>query len=402
MTTTPRSTAPSLHAVEDPPAPARADTTTVDAVPSGFALALAAEPGVHDPMVIAAVAAVPRHRLIPRAYQPLGEQRPATRWRLLDSDEDRAAHRVLVYSMDQVVVQLADQPAADHTVGAICTGRPAAQSSGAGLLARTLQDLRVGDGDRFLELGACTGYLSAAAHRLTRRQVTGVECDRDLVRQATPRLHEIGADVRLLARDALRGLPDGTWDKIAASFSVPAVPAGWLRHLAPGGLLRTTVNPGAPGWHATALIERDKDGAFSGTLSAELWGHVPARGAGWLPVPEQRSADGATRTAVLPPPPHTERGFWVAVGHLLPGVRRFWNPDGDEGVLLVGTDGSRAHIAPDGATVTEWGPRNLWQLAEDVHERWTAAGRPDTYRLELTDQEQRIIGGPGLHWVLPL
>ncbi|MFJ9844096.1 hypothetical protein ACIRYZ_27280 [Kitasatospora sp. NPDC101155] len=180
MSAAPRSTAPDLHTVEGPSAPATADTTTVDSVPSGYAIALAAEPGVHDPAVVAALAVVPRHHLIPRAYLPLGEERPTTRWRLLDADGDRAAYRGLVYSMDQVVVQLADQPAAEHTVGAV------------------------------------------------------------------------------------------------------------------------------------------------------------------------------------------------------------------------------AHIAPDGVTVTEWGPRALWQLAEDVHERWVAAGRPDTYRLELTDQEQRVIGGPGLHWVLPL
>lgn len=199
----------------------------------------------------------------------------------------------------------------------------------------------------------CTGYLAAAAHRLTGRQVTGVECDCGLVRQAAPRLREIGADVRLLARDALRGLPEGTWDKIAASFAVPAVPVGWLRRLAPGGVLRTTIDPGAPGWHATALVERAKGDAFAGTLTADLWGHVPARGPGWLPVPGQRPVGGATRTGVLGPPPHTERGFWVAVGHLLPGVRRFWSPAEGEDVVLVGTDGSRAHIAPDGATVTE-------------------------------------------------
>ncbi|GAB2734829.1 protein-L-isoaspartate O-methyltransferase family protein [Kitasatospora kifunensis] len=376
--------------------------STVDRAPDDFALALAAEPGVHDPTVIAALAAVARHRLIPRAYQPLGSLRPTTCWRLLDGDEDQAAHRALVYSMDQVVVQLADQPTAGHTVGGTYTGRPAAQSSGAGLLALALQDLRIEAGDRFLELGACTGYLSAAAARLTGRQVTGVEADRDLVRQATGRLQGIGADVRLLARDALRGVPDGTWDKIAASFAVPAIPDGWLRRLVPGGRLRTTISTGAPGWHATALVERDGSGSLSGMLTAELWGHVPARGAGWLPVPERPATGGATRTAALAPPSHTERGFWVAVGHLLPGVRRFWDPaaDGEEMVVLVGADGSRAHIAPNGATVTEWGPRPLWRLAEDVHQRWSTAGRPSAYQFELTGQVQRVIGGTGLQWGL--
>ncbi|MEV7931017.1 hypothetical protein [Kitasatospora sp. NPDC088779] len=223
------------------------------------------------------------------------------------------------------------------------------------MLAVALQDLRLEPGDRFLEVGACTGYLCALAAWLTGRQVTGVEIDWSLVRETGPRLAQAGADVWLPARDAERGLPDGTWDKITASFAVPSIPASWLHRLAPGGRLRTTINGGAPGWHATALVQRGIAGALTGTLTAELWGHVPSRRVGWLPVPSPPDGPGRTRCAVLPPPAHTQRGFWVAVGHLLPGVRRYWDPAGSGEVVLVGADGSRAVIAPDGATASEWG-----------------------------------------------
>ncbi|MFJ1936774.1 protein-L-isoaspartate O-methyltransferase [Kitasatospora sp. NPDC088160] len=250
---------------------------------------------------------VPRHVLIPRAYQRLGSERPVRRWRLLDAIGDLAALLELIYSTDQVVVRIGGVRPEEQSVGAECTGAPTAMSSGAGLLAVALQDLRLEPGDRFLEVGACTGYLCALAAWLTGRQVTGVEIDWSLVRETGPRLAQAGADVWLLARDAERGLPDGTWDKITASFAVPSIPASWLHRLAPGGRLRTTINGGAPGWHATALVQRGIAGALTGTLTAELWGHVPSRRVGWLPVPSPPDGPGRTRCAVLPPPAHTAR-----------------------------------------------------------------------------------------------
>ncbi|MFJ2778223.1 protein-L-isoaspartate O-methyltransferase [Kitasatospora sp. NPDC087315] len=153
------------------------------------------------------------------------------------------------------------------------------------MLAVALQDVRLGPGDRFVELGACTGYLCAVAAELTGRQANGVEIDRELARDAAPRLAAIGADVHLVVRDGLRGLPDGPWDAIAASFAVRRIPAAWLHRLAPGGRLRTTITTGAPGWHATALVHRDEAGALSGRLAGERWGHVPDRVGGWIPLP---------------------------------------------------------------------------------------------------------------------
>lgn len=103
------------------------------------------------------------------------------------------------------------------------------------------------------------------------------------------------------------------------------------------------------------------------------------------------------------PPDFRDRGFWVTLAHLLPRVRRHWpsDPGPDPVVVLVGDDGSRAHVAPDGSVVEAWGPRDLWAEAEKVHTRWSAAGRPAEFDLHLRDERQLVDGGPGLTWQLP-
>ncbi|MGY0466718.1 protein-L-isoaspartate O-methyltransferase family protein [Kitasatospora sp. cg17-2] len=370
---------------------------------SAFGTALAQEPGVHDPAVVEAMTRVPRHLLMPRLFAPLGSDRPARRWRLVDLGDEPELHLAVCYGMDQVVVQLDGRPTGPLMAGDEFTGVPSGQSSGAGLLAVTLQDLRLAPEDCFLELGACTGYLSAVAADLTGRQATGVEIDRELARDAAQRLAALGADVRIVVRDGLRGVPEGLWDAVAASFAVRRIPAAWPRRLAPGGRLRTTVTTGAPGWHATALVHRDEHGTLSGRLTAELWGHVPDRAGGWIPLPQAPADGGRRRSAVLAPPVPFERGFWVALAHNLPGVRRAWGaPGSEDDIVLVARDGSRAAVARDGSRVVERGPRNLWQEAEELHARWTAAGKPVEYRLEFTGPVQRVVGGPGLSWELPM
>ncbi|MFI9325205.1 protein-L-isoaspartate O-methyltransferase [Kitasatospora aureofaciens] len=372
---------------------------------AAFPEAVAREPGVHDERVLAAVGRVPRHLLVPELLAPVGEDRPARRWRLLRLDQQPAEHLAICYGTDQVVVQLEGQPLGGWRGGDEYTGVPTAQSSGIGLIALTLQELDPRSGDRVVEVGACTGYLAALAADLTGRQVTGVEIDRELVRVAVPRLAAAGADVRMVARDGLRGLPDRTWNVIAASCGVRGLPAAWPAALAPGGRLLTTVTTGAPGWGATALVRRDEHGLLSGQLTCGRWAHVPDRAAGWLPLQLDASVGPSRhRTAVLAPPAPTEYGFWVALAHLAPGVRRHWcAPDvAEDAVVLVGTDGSRAVVDRDGSRVVERGPHDLWSVAEAVHSRWAAAGRPTVYGLEFDRSRVRVVGGPALSWELPL
>nr|BEK71428.1 hypothetical protein KPHV_86550 [Kitasatospora purpeofusca] len=386
-----------------PQAPAGSPAAAGEAL-AAFPAAVAAEPGgpgPYDPRVLAAIGRVPRHLLIPRLFAPLGPDRPTRHWRLLDLEQHPGEHLAAVYGLEQVVVQL-DGPVA-VPAGGEAYGAPTAQSSAIGLIAATLTDLAPCPGERLVEIGACTGYLAALAADLTGRQVTGVEIDPDLVRAVAPRLAAAGADVRMVVRDGLRGLAGG-WDAIAVSFAVRGLPAAWIGALAPGGRLAATVTTGAPGWAASALVRRDEHGSLSGELVCGRWTHVPDRAAGWLPLPVVGPAgSGRRRTAVLAPPAR-EPGFWVAVAHLLPGVRRHYRAPGVESdaVVLVDGAGSRAEVAADGSAAVEWGPCDLWAEAEAVHARWAAAGRPAAYDLEFGPTGTvRSVGGPGLSWELP-
>ncbi|MGW2397181.1 protein-L-isoaspartate O-methyltransferase family protein [Kitasatospora sp. NPDC001664] len=369
-----------------------------------FLRLLALQDGVHEQRVIASLGAVPREELMPAVFTPAHQERPATRWQAVSTGHDPATWRKVVWSMDQVVVQLGSLDATVAKPGIGHHGRPTAQSSGAGLLAITLQDLRLEPGLRLVEVGACTGVLSAAAARLTGRQVTGVEVDPALARHAAVRIAKVGADVRIVARDGLRGLPEGPWDRIAASFALSALPPSWLHRLAPRGVLTCTISTAAPGWHTRAIVGRDERGRLAGRLVADRWGHVLARDVPWLPVPDHASGPARLRSSVLAPPDFRARGFWAAVAHLLPGTRRHWPPaDTDDGTvqLVHPGDGSRAHIAPDGSRCEVWGPRDLWAEAEAVHTRWTAAGSPSEFHLTVPEGRQHVDAGPGLSWYLP-
>ncbi|GJF34094.1 hypothetical protein KNE206_67940 [Kitasatospora sp. NE20-6] len=389
---------------DDPQPPADALTAVQKALVS-FPAAVAAEPdspGPYDLRVLAAIGQVPRHLLIPQLLAPVGPDRPARHWRLLDLEQHPEEHLAVCYGLEQVVVQL-DRPAAVPT-GGQAQGAPTAQSSAIGLIAAVLTDLAPGPGERLVEVGACTGYLAALATNLTGRQVMGVEVDPDLVRVAAPRLVAAGADVRMVVRNGLRGLA-GRWDAIAVSFSVRGLPAAWTGALAPGGRLAATVITGAPGWGASALVVRDERGVLSGRLEYRRWTHVPDRTAGWLPLPSGAPARPGRRRSGVLAPPRAEPGFWVAAAHLLPRVRRHYRAPGTEpdAVVLVDGAGSRAEVAADGSAAVEWGPRNLWAQAEAVHDRWAAAGRPAAYDLEFGPAGTvRTVGGAGLSWELPL
>ncbi|MGW4890682.1 hypothetical protein ACWEQL_00205 [Kitasatospora sp. NPDC004240] len=390
---------------DDPQAPADALVTAAQEALVAFPAAVEAEPdspGPYDARVLAAIGRVPRHLLIPRLLAPVGPDRPARRWRLLDLEEHPDQHLAVCYGLEQVVVQLG-RPAA-VPAGGEAYGVPTAQSSAIGLIAAALTDLAPGPGERLVEVGACTGYLAALAADLTGRQVTGVEIDPDLVRAAVPRLAAAGADVRMVVRDGLRGLT-GRWEAIAVSCAVRGLPAAWTGALAPGGRLVATVTTGAPGWGASALVRRDERGVLSGRLECGRWTHVPDRTAGWLPLPSGAPAGPGRRRSGVLAPPRAEPGFWTAAAHLLPGVRRHYRAPGAEpdAVVLVDGASSRAEVAADGSAAMEWGPQDLWAQAEAVHARWAAAGRPAAYGLEFGSAGAvRVVGGAGLSWELPL
>ncbi len=375
-----------------------------------FARAVAAQVSVDDPALIEALSTVERHVLIPRAYVPCGTVQPNRRWRLVDGSvaAERSEYLAAVYGLDQVVIQLdGEDPGRPVPRTGEAWGVPTGMSSGAGLVARALTDLELAPGMTVLEVGGAPGYLAALTARLTGRTVTTVEADSRLADHTRHRLSTTDADVRVVTGDGLLGLPGGVCtDRIAVSVSVSSIPSAVLGHLAPGGVLRCSLTTGAPGWHATALVRRDQQGHLSGRLTGGGWAPIPARGLSSVPLPAtggDQSGAAAERTCAAPPG-RAEHGFWLALAHLAPGVRRDWTAQEDRVVLVTPDDGSRAVLTrhADRWRAQESGPRRLWAEAEPHLAGWELAGRPADYQLRFDeDGAQCVDAGPHLTWTLP-
>jgi len=126
--------------------------------------------------------------------------------------------------------------------------------------ARMLQALDVQANDRILELGTGSGYMTACLAYLG-GQVTSVEIHAELLEQARRRLadQEI-LNVELLNADALAEIPEGPFDVIAITGSLPMRDDRFRTHLKPGGRLFMVV--GEPPVMEALLITRVGESAW--------------------------------------------------------------------------------------------------------------------------------------------
>ena len=120
--------------------------------------------------------------------------------------------------------------------------------------ARMLQALNVQPGDRVLEIGTGSGFVTACLARLG-GTVTSYEIEPDLSRAAAGRLDVLGVqDVELVVGDGLNpGLAPGSFDVIAVTGSVPVFPAELESLLAENGRLFVVVGeaPAMTAWLAS-------------------------------------------------------------------------------------------------------------------------------------------------------
>jgi protein-L-isoaspartate(D-aspartate) O-methyltransferase len=99
--------------------------------------------------------------------------------------------------------------------------------------------LRVEPGQRVLEIGTGSGYVTALLARLGAGAVLSLERYATLAGEATRRLAAL-AEVHVVRADGLGAdLPDGGFDRILVQGSVPAIPPHWRAALEPGGRLVT-------------------------------------------------------------------------------------------------------------------------------------------------------------------
>lgn len=124
---------------------------------------------------------------------------------------------------------------------------------------RLLQALLVTPEDEVLEIGTGSGFLTACLARLA-RQVVSIERHSDMAERARARIGSTGVrNCQVLAQDVYADFrPAQSFDAIAVTGAVAAVPDAWLRWLKPGGRL-FAVRGQSPAMEAVLITRQGAD-----------------------------------------------------------------------------------------------------------------------------------------------
>ncbi|MGW8981441.1 methyltransferase domain-containing protein [Streptomyces parvus] len=321
--------------------------------------------------------AVPRSGFVPAE---VWRQLPARCEPVVGAD----AWLALVNSDEPVVTQLDDGAEGGPGIATSSNSMPS-------MVARMLGLLDVEDGQRVLEIGTGTGYVSALlCQRLGDDLVHSVELDPVVARQAAEALAQAGYRPHLRIGDGEQPWPGlGPVDRLIATCALRYVPYALLRQVRPGGIV---VAPLARGFWSGALVRLQVQA--DGTAMGPFCG-----GATYMPMRAHRLPDlhdvrgkGRARAAGLDPARLLDLGFALYAGARLPGVRLI-HKGTDEGVQVWVTreDGAGA-AAATGEEVWQYGPGFLWEEIEQTWWEYESAGRPDAeqFGLTVTDRGQHV------------
>ncbi|WP_406060900.1 ATP-grasp peptide maturase system methyltransferase [Streptomyces sp. NBC_01077] len=349
---------------------------------------LAVDGHLRSPQWRQAVLDTPRHEFLRGGYFRRVDGGGPTGWEPVMPEDP--AWLPAAYADDSLVTQIAGAIAPGDIQGRILRA-PTSSSTMPGLVVRMLEELRVDDGMRVLEIGTGAGYSTALlCHRLGDDLVTSVEVDEEVSTRARIALGTTGHVPHLIVGDGLAGVPEGgPYDRIVTTCGILDVPPAWLAQTRPGGQILATVC----GWMYSSELARltvDDDGAAHGRLLGGQVSFMLARP--HLPPPLgvlPDLASGDERETALGPDALDD---WTArfVAQLAaPRAQRVRiSSDGgepDDVILDVGA-GSWVVLHRDGGRwiVRQGGPDRLWDGIEDHVDRWRRDGAPDLDRFRIT------------------
>lgn len=346
-----------------------------------------------DPRWRAAIEAVPRHALVPTFHQ---QDRLGVWNEVTSTTTDGLA---AVYSDRVLVTALTDTPAGVAVLSS---------STQPGLMTRMLETLDVREGHHVLEIGTGTGYNAALlTHLLGAHHVVSVDVEPELVALARTRLAALGHHPTLITGDGSAGLDEhALFDRIIATCSVPRIPWPWVEHTRPGGIILTDFKPALGAGNLVRLVRQDDHA--EGHFDPVYAGFMPLRhhpGTSPIGARVERGDDRSRqRTSSLDPhTPWTSLIVWfLAALDLGAGLAYGYSgPDPTHSPTaswITTGDGSWAEITITGDhngqhQVTEGGPRNLWSIVENAHQRWHALGQPgwDRFGLTITRELQSVF-----------
>lgn len=343
----------------------------------------------------AAVETVPRHEFLRGGFFDQVEGSAPTAWRPVLPDTAGWLERC--YADESLVTQIAGTVVPGDIRGEILR-TPTSSSTMPSLVVRMLEELRVDDGNRVLEIGTGTGYSTGLlCHRLGDELVTSVEVDAEVSRRASAALGSCGYFPELVVGDGLAGHKDGApYDRLVATCGVLEVPHAWIEQTAPGGVILATLC----GWLYASELARltvGDDGVAHGRLLGGQISFMLARPQlppplGMLPdLDDGKERETVTGADVL--------NNWSArfVTQLaVPGAQRLtMQRDGrTENILVDVGSGSWAAVYEDGGRwlVRQGGPDGLWDRVEEQFDRWCADGAPklEEFTVTVTPEGQTV------------
>jgi len=133
------------------------------------------------------------------------------------------------------------------------------------IVGRLLQSLDLKPSDEVLEIGTGSGYVTACIAEVAASVVT-VDIFEDLCATASARLKDADVDnASVRCMDAMKSLPEGRFDAIAVTGSLPCVHQPFLDALNPGGRLFLVVGD-SPAMTASLYTRDPGDGMHSDSL----------------------------------------------------------------------------------------------------------------------------------------
>jgi protein-L-isoaspartate(D-aspartate) O-methyltransferase len=130
---------------------------------------------------------------------------------------------------------------------------------------RLLQALALAGGERVLEIGTGSGFLTAVLAKLS-AHVTSIDIYDDFLDTAKRRLDDCEIEnVDLIKMNGMKELPGGTFDAIAVTGSVQTLDSRFTEALNPGGRLFVIVGD-SPAMSATRVTRFDEETWQSDTL----------------------------------------------------------------------------------------------------------------------------------------
>lgn len=383
---------------------------------AALASKLTDEGDIRDPAWRDVFARVPRHTFVPHFARD--DNSPNGTYYTLVSGDDAAQREEwleAVYSNTTLVTQVEAQPVEQIFAGGGGYGAHSSSSTAPGLMAWMLDELRLDDGMRVVEVGTGSGYNAALlCARLGSAQVTTVDIDTGLAERARDRLASLGYHPMVAVADGRDGYPAGApYDRVIATCSLPYLPPAWITQTRPGGMILTNIT-GALG--GAMLLASVGDGDVAHGRFLPRWaGFMWARPAGprLADITALDTEEGTHDTGMtdISPGIMADPAFaFVAQLHTV-DARPYWatHEDGRPLYGLIAPDGSWAEVYPTDATgscyVEQGGPRRLWTLAEEAHSFWTGHGKPDWSRFGVTATSRRQYAWldypDGLSWDLP-